>query len=71
MFIRKHKKRPCMFCMTHKDPNYLDIETIDGFISESKRILPRRVTGACSKHQRGVTKAIKRARFLALLAYVP
>ena len=60
-----------MFCMTKKDPNYLDLESLDSFISDNKRILPRRVTGTCSKHQRGVTRSIKRARFLGFLAYVP
>lgn len=70
-FIRKQKKRKCEFCMTQKDPYFLDLETLDSFVSDSKRILPRRVTGACSKHQRGVTRAVKRARFLALLPYVP
>ncbi|OGH56719.1 MAG: 30S ribosomal protein S18 [Candidatus Lindowbacteria bacterium RIFCSPLOWO2_12_FULL_62_27] len=71
VFLRKRKKRQCVYCMTQKDPYYLDLESIEGFVSDSKRILPRRVTGTCAKHQRGLTKAIKRARYLAFIAYVP
>lgn len=71
VFIRKRKKRQCVFCMTQKDPYFLDMETLESFVSDTKRILPRRITGTCAKHQRGVTKAIKRARFLAFLSYVP
>ena len=71
VFFRKQKKRQCVFCMTRKDPNYLDLETLESFLSDSKRILPRRVTGSCARHQRGVTKSIKRSRFLAFLPYVP
>ncbi len=69
--IHKRKKRKCMFCMTKKEPYFLDVETIEGFVGENRRILPRRATGTCSKHQRGVTRAVKRARFVALLPYVP
>ncbi len=71
VFIRKRKKRQCVFCMTQKDPYFLDLETLESFVSDTRRILPRRVTGTCAKHQRGITKAIKRARFLAFLPYVP
>lgn len=71
MRMRKPKKRKCSFCMEGKSPHYLELEPLEGFLSETKRILPRRATGACAKHQRGVTRAIKTARFLALLGYVP
>ena len=71
VFIRKHKKRQCVFCMTRKEPYYLDIESLESFVSDTKRIMPRRITGTCSGHQRGIMKAIKRARFLAFVAYVP
>lgn len=71
MYRQKRKKRKCVFCMTQKDPYFLDLETVESFVGENKRILPRRVTGMCAKHQRGITRAIKRARFVALLPYVP
>ena len=71
VFLRKRKKRQCMFCMTKKDPYFLDLESLESFVSDTKRILPRRVTGTCARHQRGVTRSVKRARFLAFLAYVP
>lgn len=71
VFIRKHKRRPCVFCMTRKEPYYLDLDTLDSFVSDTKRVLPRRVTGTCAWHQRGVMKAVKRARFLGFVPYVP
>ena len=70
-FFRKGKKRQCVFCKTRREPYYLDLETLEGFMSDTKRILPRRLTGACARHQRRVTKAIRRARFLGFMPYVP
>jgi len=67
----RHKRRKvCAFCVQkaqhidYKDPNQLR-----RFISERGKILPRRVTGTCAKHQRMLAQAIKRARELALLPY--
>lgn len=68
--MRKRKKRQCVYCMTRKEPYYLDLESLDSFVSDKKRILPRRITGTCAVHQRRLTKAIKRARFLAFIPYV-
>ena len=53
---RKGRKKVCAFC-------------VDKFISERAKILPRRVTGTCARHQRELTVAIKRARYLSLLPY--
>jgi small subunit ribosomal protein S18 len=50
--------------------NYKDEKTVAKFITDRGKILPRRITGACSRHQRQVSTAIKRARFLALIPYV-
>ena len=50
--------------------NYKDEKTVSKFITDRGKILPRRITGACSRHQRQVSTAIKRARFLALIPYV-
>ena len=61
-----------MFCVEKVSSiDYKDLSKIRRYISERARIEPRRKTGACSKHQRAVTLAIKRARHLALLPFVP
>ena len=68
----QRRRKFCKFCadkslvIDHKDPDMLR-----GFITERSKILPSRVTGTCSAHQRRLTTAIKRARVLALLAFTP
>jgi len=70
MKIRKAKKKVCSFCMDKvTDIDYKDIAKIRKFISERGKILPRRISGNCAKHQRQLTVAIKRARHIALLPY--
>ncbi|MGI5989288.1 MAG: 30S ribosomal protein S18 [Lachnospiraceae bacterium] len=65
------RKKVCRFCAKNAAPiDYKDTETLRQFISERGKILPRRVTGCCAKHQRAVTTAVKRARHLALLPYM-
>lgn len=67
-FFRK-KKKVCPMC-AGKDVNYKD-ETIKKFVSnDSKKMLPKRMTGACAKHQRHIANEVKKARFMALLPYV-
>ena len=67
----KRKKKQCKLCIDRvTDIDYKDISRLRNFLSERSKILPRRITGACAKHQRQVTNAIKRARQVALLAYV-
>lgn len=65
------KKKVCIFC---KNKNlvidYKDVETLKRFVSPNGKISPRRVTGACAKHQRGVEQAIKNARIMALLPFI-
>jgi small subunit ribosomal protein S18 len=64
-------KRPCRFCaekVEHID--YKDLERIGRCVTDRGKILPSRLTGTCAKHQRVLTRAIKRARFMALLPYV-
>ena len=67
---RRIKKKVCAFCA---DKNlvidYKDAEQLRKYVSEKGKILPRRVTGLCAKHQREVTVAIKRARHIGLLPY--
>lgn len=66
----KRKKRVCIFCAEKANViDYKDTVKLKKFISERGKILPRRVTGNCAKHQRVLTVAIKRARHVALLAY--
>lgn len=65
------KKRTCRFCDNKE--NYIDYKNekkIQRFISEQGRIIPKRITGTCAKHQRMLVIAIKRARHLALLPFV-
>ena len=67
----KFFKKPCILCakgIYHVD--YKDVELLKGFIANNGRILPRRITGLCAKHQKMVTNAIKRARIVALISFV-
>ena len=67
-FYRK-KKKVCQMC-AGKEVDYKDVETIKRYISNEKgKILPRRITGACAKHQRHIAKQIKKARFMALIPF--
>ena len=66
-FYRK-KKKVCMMC-TGKTVDYKEPETLRKYINEKGKILPRRVTGACAKHQRHIAEQIKKARAIALLPY--
>ena len=67
---RKGRKKVCAFCVDKVDViDYKDISRLRRFVSERAKILPRRVTGTCARHQRELTVAIKRARYLALLPY--
>ncbi len=69
---RRSRRKVCAFC-ADKSFNgiidYKDYNKLRRFISERAKILPRRVTGTCACHQRALTLAIKRARYVALLPY--
>lgn len=68
---RKGRKKVCAFCVDKVEYiDYKDLPKLRRFISERAKILPRRVTGTCARHQRELTTAIKRARHIALLPYV-
>jgi len=58
---------PCPFCVAKKEPDYKDYKTLEKFLSDRAKIVGRDRTGVCAKHQKKLTVAIKRARFLALL----
>ncbi len=64
------RKKVCKFCTQKLKIDYKDPETLKRFITERGKILPRRITGSCAKHQRRLAVAIKRARALAYIPYV-
>jgi len=66
----RRKKRVCNFCVDKiTSIDYKEIGKLRKFISERGKILPRRVTGNCAKHQRAMTVNVKRARHMALMPY--
>ena len=67
-FYRKNKK-VCQMC-AGKSVDYKDVAIISKYITEKGKIMPRRMTGACAKHQRHIAEQIKWARFMALIPYV-
>ena len=70
-FKPRKRKKVCAFCankIEHID--YKDTARLRKFVSERSKILPRRITGTCAKHQRQLTVAIKRARHIAILPYI-
>ncbi len=67
---RPNRKKVCAFCREKIDNiDYKDVAKLRKYMSESGKIVPRRVTGTCAYHQRHLTTAIKRARYVALLPY--
>ncbi|WP_303883158.1 30S ribosomal protein S18 [Acetomicrobium mobile] len=70
--FRRRRRRPkvCSFCANKIEyVDYKDVEQLKKFLTERGKILPHRVTGNCAKHQRQLARAIKRARFMALLPF--
>ncbi len=68
--FRKPRKKVCNFCVDKvEEIDYKDVEKLKKYVSDKGKILPRRVTGTCARHQRKVTEAIQRARHIALLPY--
>ena len=64
------KKKVCKFCIQKLKIDYKEPDTLRRFITERGKILPRRITGTCAKHQRALALTIKQARTIALLPYV-
>lgn len=64
----RRKKKVCALC-AGKNIDYKDPETLKKFVNDKGKILPRRVTGTCAKHQRAVAAEVKKARSIALLPY--
>ena len=65
----RRRKKVCVFCGNDNVIDYKDTNKLKRYISERGKILPRRITGNCAKHQRALTVAIKRARHIALMPY--
>ena len=64
------RRKVCKFCADKIDDiNYKDVKLLSGFVPERAKVLPRRISGTCAKHQRKLRVAIMRARVLALLPY--
>ena len=67
----RRRKKVCVYCADKNAViDYKDVNKLKRYVSERGKILPRRITGNCAKHQRALTVAIKRARHLALMPYV-
>jgi small subunit ribosomal protein S18 len=67
----KKRKKKCRFCLNKvEEIDYKDINSLKAYLTEKGKIIPRRTTGNCAKHQRWLTQAIKRARYVGLLPYV-
>ena len=65
------RKKVCAYCADKNAViDYKDVARLKKFVSERGKILPRRITGTCAKHQRKLTTAIKRARHVALMPYI-
>ena len=64
------KKKVCQFCADKSESiDYKEVDKLKKYVTERGKILPKRITGTCAMHQRDVTRAIKRARIVALLPY--
>lgn len=66
---RQPKRKVCAFCADKIAIDYKDVARLRKYITEKGKILPRRQTGTCAKHQREIANAIKRARYMALIPY--
>jgi small subunit ribosomal protein S18 len=66
------RRKVCRFCVDQAlSIDYKDANTLRQFVTERGKIIPRRISGNCARHQRRVTRAIKQARLLALMPYIP
>ena len=69
--FNRRRRKVCTFCADKIDHiDYKDINRLKKCVSDRAKILPRRISGACAKHQRQITVAIKRARHVALMPYI-
>jgi len=69
--FKPYKRRYCKFCEKRIDKiDYKEVDLLKYFITDRGKIIPRRISGTCARHQRQLTTAVKRARILALLPFV-
>ena len=68
-FKKQNFKKVCLFCQEKSEINYKETAKLRKFIAEGGKILPRRMTGTCARHQRELAVAIKRARVASLLPF--
>ena len=67
----RRRKKVCVFCgKENNEISYKDVNKLRKYVSERGKILPRRITGNCAKHQRARTVAIKRARHMSMMPYI-
>lgn len=66
---RFQRKKVCRFCTDKVDIDYKDAKSLRNYITERGKIMPKRLTGACAKHQRTLAMAIKTARIIAILPF--
>ena len=69
-FFRRPRRKVCLFCKEKIVADYKDVDLLRKFITEQGKMLPRRATGNCARHQRTLAMSIKRAREIGLLPYV-
>lgn len=62
-------KKSCVFCKNDLDIDYKNLELVSRYVSSKGKIVSRRISGNCAKHQRKLTREIKRARYLSLISY--
>ena len=67
-FRNKRRKKVCHMCLG-RPVDYKDVNVITKYISENGKILPRRVTGTCAKHQRHIAEEVKKARFMGFVPF--
>ena len=63
------RRRPCRFCIDKGSIDFKDVGLLRNFLTERGRIVPRRISGNCTRHQRELTAAVKRARHIALISF--
>ena len=67
----RKKRKTCSFCADHVEYiDYKDAAKLNRYLTEAGKIIPRRITGTCAKHQRMISRAVKRAREAAIIDYV-
>ena len=65
-----HRRKVCRFCAEHIEViDYKDLKLLRNFVTERGKLIPRRISGNCARHQRRMTAAVKRARYMALMPY--